>query len=293
MGFAERVELFVRVVEQGSLRGVTETLGVSVSAVSRQLAQLEEELGETLLLRAPTGVRPTPAGAHFLPHARAVAAATRAARAALDPERPPEGELVVSTSVSWGLARLVPRLPRLRAVAPDMKVELRFDDAPSDLIAEGVDVAIRGGMPLPDSHNFVARRLEVVPRVLVASPRLLERSPALRDPDGLRDLPALLPGRDPASRTIALSKGRSRRAVTLDGPFITRTMLARHHAARDGLGLTVLPRFLVEADLAEGALVEVLSGWRLDDATVSALFRVELRDEPRLRAFLGVFAPGE
>lgn len=286
MGFAERAELFVKVNERGTLKAVAVELGVSVSALSRQLTRLEREVGAPLLLRSSSGVSPTDAGARFLPLAQALMEAGHRAKAVLSAERPVEGEVVVSTSGTWGLERMAPRLLALRERAPGLRLELRLEDDTTDLIAEGVDLAVRVGIPPPDSVNYHAVRLETLPLALVASPKLLERSEVPRHPRDVAALPMLLTGRDLRARTLRLTRGEEDEIVVTEGPMICRNVLLRRRGALDGVGAASLPRFAVSDAIDDGRLIEFLGEWKIPDAIVWAIYRVEMRSDPRVRTML-------
>src|SRR5262245_41644645 len=139
---------------------------------SRHLSSLEAELGVPLMRRTTRQAVLTDAGQEFLVRARAVLGAVEEARQAVRPGRGVAGRIVVSAPASFGLARVAPVVRVLLEKHPLLRVDLRLDDRAVDLVADGVDLAIRAGSRLPLVASLVARRLGSYPRVLCASAEL-------------------------------------------------------------------------------------------------------------------------
>src|SRR6516225_700359 len=191
----EAMKTFVRVVERGSFSAVAKELGATQSAVSKQVAALEARLGAKLLVRSTRAIALTRAGEAFFPEARRLAEEVEAAEAkARANERTLEGVLKVAASVGFGAGRLMPVVRSFLAAHPGLAIELKLDDAFVDIIAEGVDVAIRIG-ELAESR-LVATKLGETRRLLVASPdylryakpltRISPRTPAFSIRSGTR-----------------------------------------------------------------------------------------------------------
>src|SRR5215468_5260457 len=140
---------FVRIAEAGSISKAARTLGLSVAMTSRHLSSLEAELGAPLMRRTTRRIVLTDAGQEFLVRARAVLAAVDEAREAVRPGRGVAGRIVVSAPVSFGLARVAPVVRALLEKHPLLRVELRLDDRAVDLLADGIDLAIRAGSRPP------------------------------------------------------------------------------------------------------------------------------------------------
>ena len=173
--------MFVRVGESGSFTRAAHDMNLSQPSVSRIIGELEARLGVKLLLRTTRRLTLTAAGEKFLARARDVLADLDEAEDAARGVDSLRGTLRVALPVVFGMREVIPRLPEFLARHPLLRVELRVSDAYQDLVAEGVDVAIRLGR-LADS-TFGARRLATLPRFVVASPAYLKtrgipRSPA-------------------------------------------------------------------------------------------------------------------
>ena len=140
------MEVLVRVVETGSFSGAARLLRVGQPAVSKTIAQLEERLGVSLLLRSPRGLAPTEAGQNFYERAkRSIEEADEAELAARDAGAGLAGRLRFSSGITFGRLHIIPRLPLFLAAHPELTVEAILDDRPVDLIEEGVDVGFRMG----------------------------------------------------------------------------------------------------------------------------------------------------
>ncbi len=165
---------FVETTTSGSLTAAAERLGVTPAAVSKSLARLEEQLGVRLLNRSTRRLALTDEGAGFLAKARAALRALDEAVADVSQAaRTPTGRVRISVGAAFGRRWVLPVLPALTARYPELSIELDLDNRPVDLVAEGFDIGIRGGM-IEDS-SLIARRICRLPVVLVASPAYLKQ----------------------------------------------------------------------------------------------------------------------
>ena len=165
----------IEVSAAGSLAGAARRLGVTPAAVSKSLGRLEQQLGVRLVQRSTRTSRVTDEGVRFIDKARAalrllddaVAEVTLAADK-------PSGVVRLSMGVAFGRMWVLPALPALAERFPDLAIDVELDNTPVDMVASGIDIAIRGGS-LPDA-DYVSRRVCRLPLVLVASPAYLARA---------------------------------------------------------------------------------------------------------------------
>ena len=280
MDFLARAVTFVRVVEAGSLSAAARSLRMSLAAVSRQVTSLEAELDAKLFLRTARNVRLTDEGRRFLEHASRLVREAEVARASVRKAGKLAGTVVLSASVTLGVYRIVPFLPALLEAHPLLAVELRLEDRAVDLAADGVDIAVRAGMALPDTSHLIGRSLATFERCAVASPSYLRRRAGPKNPSAL------------GSHDVIAGLG-AMATWAFEGETVTLTPRVRvgasagiHAAARAGMGIAVLPEFVVAEDLAAGTLNRVLAGSRLVPATAHALTRSELRGARRIDAVI-------
>jgi DNA-binding transcriptional LysR family regulator len=201
------------------------------------------------------------------------------------------GVLVVSASFSFGTRLIVPRLRALLDKHPGLIVDLRLEDKIVDLVAEGVDVAVRAGSPPPDSTAFVAQEIRSMRRILVAAPRVVRKHGAPKTPDDLAKLPCLLQV-TPQGALVrwTLHRGDEQRIVDVDGPVRTNAPITLRELALDGLGVAYVPDWLVNDDVDAGRLRRLLPEWSSHPIMGWAIHRSELRGSPRVRAFVEAMA---
>jgi DNA-binding transcriptional LysR family regulator len=282
----EAMKTFVRVVERGSFSAVAKELGATQSAVSKQVAALETRLGAKLLVRSTRAIALTRAGEAFFPEARRLSEELEAAEAiARANERTLEGSLKVAASVGFGAGRLMPAVRSFLAAHPTLTIELKLDDAFVDLIAEGVDVAVRIG-ELPDSR-LVATKIGESRRLLVASPDYLRFAKPLSEPQDLAAHACILYlGRDAPRRWIFNGPGGARAAIDVASNFRSNSSQAVRAAILSDLGIGFVPEFLVGDDLMRGTLVEPLPAWRGPAQPIHALMPLHRRSSAKARAFV-------
>ncbi|HEV7913583.1 MAG TPA: LysR substrate-binding domain-containing protein [Albitalea sp.] len=175
---------FVEAATTGSLTAAADRLEVTPAAVSKSLARLEEQLGVRLLNRSTRRLALTDEGAGFLAKARsALRALDDAVADVSQAARTPAGRVRISVGMAFGRRWVLPVLPALTARYPELLIELDLENRPIDLVAEGFDIGIRGGM-IEDS-SLVARRICPLPLVLVATPSCLKQAGVPRSVEDL------------------------------------------------------------------------------------------------------------
>lgn len=287
----QQMATFVRVVDGKSLSSAARALGLSLPAVSRQLRALEEELGAQLIVRSTRQLHVTDRGRRFYEHALRVLREVQAARESASGSDQVSGRLVVSASLTYGALEVVPRIKRLAEQHPRLSIDLRLEDHLVDLVGEGVDVAIRAGSMPPDSTAYLAHPLADMRRILVASPAFQRRHGAVREPSDLPRRPCLVQV-TLAGLAIPWKLEREGSSCTIDvrGQLRVNAPLALRELALVGAGVAYIPDFVVATELGAGTLRRVLPAWSSPLLRAVAIHRVELRDSPRVRAFLAAFA---
>lgn len=287
MDLLVQMRTFMRIVETGSLSVAARTLNLSLPAVSRQISALEKSLGAALLLRTTKNVSITEGGRRYYDRCLRVLREVEAAQSAVHSTDEVAGLLTVSAPVTLGLSRVAPHLPPLLAEHPELRVEMRFEDRLVDLVGEGVNVAIRGGAPIRDSAAIIARPLTTFARVVVASPDYLERHGEPNTPEMLAHHQVLvhLGASGPGEAWRFMREGMET-TVEVRGPLRTNAPQALREAAIAGLGLALLPSWLVADDTAAGRLRVVLGAFLAAPVVVSGVYGTEMRSSPRVKAFL-------
>ena len=252
------LQLFVEVVRQGSFAAVARDRRLDPSSVSRAIANLEKELGVRLLQRTTRQLSPTEAGLTYFERVEPLVEELHQALAVTtDMSQQPKGQLRVTASVSFGLTCIVPLLPQFEAQYPDLTVDLLLTDAVVDLLAERVDLAVRLGR-LADS-TLMAQRLMPTRYSVCASPAYLSRAAPLQQPQDVEHHDCLrFPLAGFRSRWRFQDHDGGLTEVAVSGRTVISSAIALQQCAIAGMGLALLPHWLIEADIQRGDLVRVL-----------------------------------
>ena len=259
------LDAFRRVVELNSFAAAARSLGLSGGAVSKLVAQLEQDLGVRLLHRTTRSLSVSTEGQVFYRDAvRLLDELDYATETLRDGAGQPHGRLRVSLPTSFALSWLAPRLPAFLRAHPQLELDLVLNDHYVDLVREGFDCAIRIATTLPDS-SLVARRLGKARRLLVAAPAYLEVAPPLRSPADLDTHACLLFSQDGGAVEWPLHGAAAFRP---QGHCRANHSLMLRELLLDGLGLTLTPEFVVADLLQSGRLVELLPSHRPTDLSI-------------------------
>ncbi|RKP52217.1 LysR family transcriptional regulator [Trinickia fusca] len=289
MDSLDSLRLFTRVLELGSFSAVAREEGIGQPAVSKAIAALERSLGVRLLERTTTHMTPTEEGKQFYDRGkRVIEAYAEAVAEAKGQVQRLSGSLRVNAPVGLGELRLNGLFVEFLAAHPEIDIELILNDRMIDLVEEGVDVAIRLGGALPP--NAVARSLGVSPRVLVATPAYLRRSPVLRKPEDLSAHEYIrFAGLAPGDR-IEFFKGTETVAVATTGRYRVNSSLALRQCFVEGIGLGSAPAWLVQDLIDAGTLVRLLPRWEMAPQSMHLVYSSRRYQPQRARALLAFLA---
>lgn len=248
----DSLQTFVAVAEAGGITPGARRLGLSKAVVSRRLKRLEETLGAQLLARTTRGSALTEAGALFREHAARASAELTAALDAIAPDGQLRGVLRIAAPLSFGPTELAPIFSELARRHPLLQVHTSYSDSLVDIVGEGYDAAVRIGH-LADS-SLVAKRIGWVHGLLVASPDYLANRGAPQTLASLDEHDAVML----RSETWQMTDAGKTVIVHPRGRIKADNGLALTSAALLGLGLALLPDFLVRHHIDSGALVPVL-----------------------------------
>ena len=250
---------FAAVVEHRSFSAAAQAIGVNKATVSKAITRLEARLGQSLFHRTSRRLALTEAGRPLAEHARRILAEAQAAEeAARDGGATLAGRIRVAAPLSFGISSVAPLLARFLLDHPDVEIDLRLSDARADIVAEGIDVALRIA-DLPDS-SLRARQLGAVRTHLVAAPAYLAAAGTPLHPADLARHSLLGYSNVPGPWRFRGHDGEEV-AVTPRGPLTADSGEALLPALLAGLGIARLPGFIVGASFAGGALVELLPDW--------------------------------
>lgn len=279
------IEYFKRIVELGSFTAVADEFGCSNAVISKYMRFLEDWTGVRLVNRNTRTIRMTEEGLAFYDYCVQVLTGTTQMLDSLDERDTLDGTLVVACPVSLSVRILAPALFRFQQKHPELVVRLRLSDEMSNLIAEGVDLAIRGTGTLDDS-TLVAARVGDMPRCLVAAPDYLERHGAPRSVQELATHRCLIFSLSQDSQQWEFGDGQERQTVAVNGPIIADNSLMLIEAARAGLGIAMVPSGYVHSEIANGDLVKVSLTPAPTPRTIYAVYPARQHLPRRARLFV-------
>ena len=283
------IPVFVSVAEAGSFTRAAATLGLTKSAVSRRISELEEDLGVKLLQRTTRRLSLTEAGERYLEHARvALTEALAAEDAATELQRVPRGRLRINTPMSFGRLHVAPAIPDFLALYPDVDLDVTMEDRVVDLIEGRYDLAIRVGT-LPDS-SLVARKLAPSRTVLCASPDYIDKHGEPRTPEDLRDHNCLRYAYFSAANEWTFVRDDVSETVTVSGRYQVNNSEALREAVIQGSGVSRIPTFIVGPDLAEGRLARLLPEYTMPSQVIYAVWAERRYMPTKVRVFIDYFA---
>lgn len=277
------------IVEAGGFSAAAERLDTTHSTISRQLQQLEVELGVQLINRNTRRFSLTGPGEQYYAACVDILERVEAASQAIaQGHQRAEGLLRVSVPLVVGTLDLPQWLPGFQKRYPDIELELCCDDQFIDLVAEGVDVAIRIAGPLSDT-TLVARTLTVSKLMLVAAPGYIRSHGLPRTADDLSKHRLLTFVGASSDWELSASRGASLR-VTPSGRFKTNTIIALHAATLAEAGIACFTLATVRNDLATGRLVSILPNYSLGERHYYAIYPQSRYQAPKVRAFVDYLA---
>lgn len=287
-----RLAFFAAAMEAGSFTAAAARLGVTKSLISQQVARLEQELRVTLFARTSRRLAPTEAGLALHARCAPALAEAEAALAEVADGAGPTGTLRIAAPLDYGAGVVAPAVARFIARHPDCRVELRLDDAVTDLLGGRFDLAIRTGWLRGAPGSFATRRLGGFGQRLVCAADRAAEAAALRMPADLAARPWVAHAglREPLRWRFRRLGRAGSTTVTVTPAVAVDTTPAVRALVLAGAGYSVLPDFAVAEDLAAGRLRHVLPGWALPEGGIHALLPPARFRPAKVRLFLELLA---
>ncbi|CAM3612456.1 HTH-type transcriptional regulator DmlR [Vibrio aerogenes CECT 7868] len=283
-----QIQIFLVVVEKGSFQAAASQLNLPRSSVSKKIQQLEETLGQALFKRSTRRLTITEFGLALAEQTRTLPdIVTRVDRLKEQVHAQPAGKVRISTGIMLGQSCLVPLLAEIRLRMPAIELDISFNDEPVDMLAEGVDIALRTGT-LPDS-SLIAKQIGQITWCWYASPEYLTRYGQPKTPDDLSQHQCLafknshIAGHhwafyQPEKETYSV---QVKAAITTDNSRALTDM------ACAGLGIMMITPQVVREEIASGRLVQVLTDWQHPDS--APIHLIGFRKSQRSRAVESVW----
>lgn len=287
MDSLSRIGIFIEVAKQESFAGAARVLGITSSAVSKQVQNLEFELQTKLLNRTTRKVSLTEEGALFFERAsRALDDLQEAREEIYELKVTPRGALRVSVPMAFGNSHLKRPIAAFAAKYPDVRLDVSFDDRLVNIAEEAFDVVLR--IAALEDSSMIARRLVPVPIVVCASPAYLERHGMPAVPDDLANHNVLAYTRNRGAHEWRYKGPDGREGVaSLESTFKADAEEMMAEAAIQGLGIMIAPAFFLTGALDTGTLVPILEDYKSwPERNLYAVFPPNRYLSTRLRLFV-------
>jgi len=284
------MHMFVRVAELSSFSAVAQQMGLARSAVTRQIAALEQHLGIKLMVRSTRRLMLTSAGAAYLEKCRVILNLVEAAETGVAEERQtPRGMIRISLPLTYGLMRVAPILLDFARRYPEVQLDMDYTDRRVNLIEEAIDLSVRITSRLGATE--IARRIGSSQLQAVASPAYLAQHGTPRHPSELIHHECL------SYTTTAESKQTW--SFDVDGVLTAYPIRARIHsnngealndAVERGLGIALQPDFIIERSLQSGKVVTILTEFPLPELGIYAMLPSNRQVPHRVRVLMDFLA---
>lgn len=281
------LQLFLRVVDLGSISAAARSLEISVAVASQRLQRLEKTLGVRLIHRSTRQLRVTPEGAALAEQGRPLVEDLEALTSSLKKAaKDVSGTLRVTVPAAFGRQYISPLLPTFLARHPRLRVSIDMSDPMQDLVGEGFDLAIRIGQV--QEQSLVARRLTNNRRLLCAAPAYLKRRGVPKSPEDLREHDCLLMmgAKGPRDQWTLTAPDGTETTIRVRGRLESNMGEVIRDAAIAGMGISLHSAWHVCEDLLAGRLTQVLPKYQLAPSAIYAVMPPRRLMLPRVRAFI-------
>lgn len=281
----EGMGIFARVAEAKSFSGAARRLGISKSLVSKEVSKLEKALGARLLNRTTRQLSLTEFGAAFYEHCARVVQEAEEAELLVDRlHSSPRGVLKCTAPVAFATLHIARAIPEFRSLYPEVQIDLTVGDRFFELAEEGYDLAIRIARDLPP--NMVARPITPINRVICGTPQYFATHGIPKTPQDLTNHDCVVYTHANPDSIWHLSANGSDVAIPVRGALKVNDDEVAWQAVRAGLGLSLLPTFIVGDDLQSGRLQAVLTEYLPSERNLYALYLPNRHVSAKVRVFI-------
>jgi DNA-binding transcriptional LysR family regulator len=284
------IQLFVEIIKAGNLSAAARALNSSPAAMSRALSSLESRLGARLVTRTSRSFELTEEGSLFYDRCQKIVADIAEAEAEASSKLSAvKGKLRIGALNELGRRLVAPLITKFVQKYPEVEVHLTLSDSGLDVIDDGLDIALRVG--LPDDASVIARKVLSTRRIVCASPEYFKRHGTPTHPEDLKkhDCIRLVRGRRVMDSWLFQENGR-RFEVTVNGTLTTTSGEVVHDWVRAGMGIALKASWDLLPELAEGIIVQCLEPFWCDQIDLFAICANRTHQPPRIRTFLDFIA---
>jgi DNA-binding transcriptional LysR family regulator len=280
------IQIFARAVETGSFSKAARDLSLTQPTVTKHVASLERKLGARLLNRNTRGISVTEIGALYYEKCKSILRELEEADSLIGLKHDRlEGVLRVSTSVAFGRRVMAPLLIEFSGKNPGLRIDLNCEDTYVDLIAQGIDVAIRLGK-LADS-SLGGRYIGTNPWVMVASPEHIAAHGTPASPEELSSRPCLVYSSVQGDDVWHLrAPSGERHSVPVKARLRSNNLSTILAAASAHLGIAILPQYVASSSLRAGRVVEIMADYALQEQEIHAVYPSPKLVPPKVVSFI-------
>ncbi len=281
----ESMRAFTQVVEEGGFAAAARKMQLSRSAVNKLVINLENQLGIQLLYRTTRQVTPTDTGRAFYERCIDILSSLEEAELAVSQEHnEPKGTLKINAPMSFGISYLGTKIAEFMTRYQEIKIQLTLEDRFVDPLAEGYDLILRIGSPVK-SPSLVAHHLTTFPRVICAAPSYLKAQGIPNHPHELKSHSCLHYGYLTTGCQWYLIGKEKEERVYIDGVFCANNGEVLRNAAVKGLGIVILPTFIVKEELEQGKLQVILPEYQPPELTLCVIYPVNRHLSTKVQLF--------
>ena len=279
---------FAGIVENGNISAAARKLKMTQPTLSRYLQTLEKRCGTVLLYRDTHRIRLSSAGHQFLEEAKSLLAmAEEAELRRLNDHETIQGHIRLFSTIDFGQSVVSRLVASFIQANPTVTMDLAYSNRPLHMLEEGCDVGIIAGAITDDT--VVARSIGTIKRYLVASPALLKTYKTVSKPIEVQSWPWLMlsGAQFGGGRALALnSSGRKQHKLKVTPVLTSEGVTSLREAARMGLGIAVLPEWLIAEDIVSKRLIRILPKWEAEDLPAHIVYPVQRRLPLGVRTFI-------
>ena len=277
------LEAFTQVVQSGGFAAAARKMGVSRSTVNKLVINLENELKVLLLQRSTRKVVPTATGLAFYERCLNILGELEAAELELSElQTKPRGTLRLNAPMSFGTMYLGKAIAEFMTQYPELQVQLTLDDRAIDPIAEGYDLTIRISQP-ETNPNLISQAIAPIPRILCAAPGYLAEQGIPNRPEQLTEHSCLHYGQIVTGNQWLLQNGDRQEKITVKGVLCSNNGEVLRDAAVKGLGIALLPTFIIKSKLEIEELVRVLPDYQPPELNLYLLYTLNRHLNTKVR----------
>ncbi|EAZ89683.1 transcriptional regulator [Crocosphaera chwakensis CCY0110] len=277
---------FTYVIEEGSFAAAARKMKLSRSAVNKLVINLENYLGVQLLYRTTRQVTPTATGQAFYERCLEILSNLEEAELAVSQQQnEPLGSLKINAPMSFGITRLGTIIAKFMTRYSKIKIQLTLEDRFIDPISEGYDLVIRIGSP-PQSPNLFVRKITTIARVICASPHYLKTNGIPEKISELKQHSCLHYGYLLSGTQWQFIYQGKQENITIEGSFCSNNGEVLRDAALQGLGIVILPDFIVNQYLESGDLQIILSSYKIPELDLSIIYPINRHLSTKIKLFI-------